>query len=139
MKMLLLRALLLLDAVVLFALGAVLVLAPSQVERAFHFADLPAAVTYIIGMWGCVIGTLGFGYLAAAGNPLRHRIWINVGIIRGLLECALGIFYLQQGTVAFQQAGLGTVVAGLMGFSYLLLYPRRPRAVDAGKPAPAAP
>ena len=136
MKLLLLRSLLLLDAVVLFLLGALLIFAPTQVERAFHFTDLPPAVKYLIGMWGCVMGTMGLGYLMAATNPLRHRVWINIGIIRGVIECALGIVYLAQGVVTMGQAGFGTLVAGLMALAYVLLYPRQPRAVVSPQATP---
>ncbi len=127
MKLLLLRGLLVLDAAVLFLLGAVLILAPGQVERAFHFKDLPPAVGYMIGMWGCAVATMGFGYLVAATNPLRHRVWIQVGIARGVLECALGLIYLSRGTVTFQQAGLGVIVAAMISIAYIALYPRQPR------------
>ena len=139
MKTFLLRFLLVIDAAVLFLLGALLVFAPAQVEQAFHFKDLPPAVSYLIGMWGCVVGTMGLGYLVAATNPLRHRVWINIGIVRGALECALGLVYLARGIVTFQQAGLGTLVAGLMALAYMALYPRLPRAVESDKPSPASP
>ena len=129
MKLKLLRYLLLLDAIVLFLLGVLLIFAPDQVERAFHFRDLPEAVAYIIGMWGCVFATLGFGYAIAAADPLRHRAWVQVGIARGALECLLGLVYLSQGRVTFQQAGLGIVFAGLMALAYAALYPRVPRLV----------
>jgi hypothetical protein len=137
MKLLLLRCLLVVDAAVLFLLGGLLIFVPTQVERAFHFRDLPPAVAYLIGMWGCLMGTMGFGYLVAATHPLRHRAWINVGIIRGVLECALSLVYLARGTVTLPQAGLGTLVAGLMALAYVALYPRLPRPVDSGHiPAP---
>jgi hypothetical protein len=135
MKMFLLRGLLFVDAVVLFVIGGLLVFVPAQIERVFHFADLPAAVRYLIGMWGCVMVTMGLGYLTAVSNPLRHRIWINVGILRGILECGLGIFYLARGTVNFQQAGFGTIIAAVMAISYLALYPRSPRAIESKIPA----
>ena len=138
MKMLLLRGLLVVDAGVLILIGALLVFAPTQVERAFHFTDLPPAVKYLIGMWGCVMGTMGLGYLMAATNPLRHRIWINIGIIRGVIECALGAVYLVQGVVTMEQAGFGTLVAGLMALAYVLLYPRQPRAVESPPATPPA-
>ena len=131
MKHTLLRYLLMLDAAVLFLLGALLIFAPGQVERAFHFQDMPPAVAYIISMWGCIIATMGFGYVVAATDPLRHRVWIQVGIARGVLECALGLIYLARGTVTFQQAGFGIIVAGLMALAYIALYPRLPRVVSA--------
>ena len=138
MRLFLLRGLLVADAGVLFLFGGLLIFEPSQVERFFHFQDLPPAVTYIIGMWGCVMGTMGFGYLVAATNPLRHRVWINVGIIRGALEFILGIWYLVRGTVTFQQAGLGTIAAALIALAYVVLYPRSPRPINPS-PTPATP
>ena len=65
--------------------------------------------------------------------------WINIGIIRGALECALGIFYLLRGTITFQQAGLGTLVAGLLAVAYVVLYPRPPRPVVPGPSAAPPP
>src|ERR1051325_3234633 len=131
MKLPLLRYLLMLDAAVLFLLSALLIFAPAQVERAFHFPDLPPAVGYMIGLWGCVFATLGLGYVVAATNPVRHVAWVQVGIARGALECVLGIVYLARGIVTFQQAGFGIIVAGLMALAYLALYPRQPRLVSA--------
>lgn len=131
MKLFLLRYLLMLDAAVLFLLGALLILAPGQVERAFDFKDLPEAVGYIIGLWGCVFATLGIGYVVAATDPLRHVVWVQVGIARGALECILGIVYLARGIVTFQQAGFGIIVAALISVAYIVLYPRKPRLVKA--------
>ena len=142
MKMTLLRNLLLLDAAVLFLLGALLIFAPVQVELAFKFKDLPPGVSYIIGLWGCVFATMGLGYAVAAANPIRHVVWVQVGIARGALECLLGLVYLARGTVTFQQAGFGIVVAGMMALGYLLLYPRPPRLVrgaEGAEPDPAKP
>ncbi|MDQ6630713.1 MAG: hypothetical protein M3Y82_03020 [Verrucomicrobiota bacterium] len=124
MKTTLLRYLLILDAAVLFLLGAFLMFTPTQIERAFHFQNLPPAVSYFISMWGCVVGTMGFGYVVAATNPVRHRPWIQIGIARGILECVLGSVYLARSAVTFQQAGAGIIVAGLMAVLYLALYPR---------------
>jgi 4-amino-4-deoxy-L-arabinose transferase-like glycosyltransferase len=139
MKLLLLRGLLLVDSAILFLLGGLLVFAPARVEQAFHFADLPPAVAYLIGMWGCLMATMGFGYLVAATHPLRYRVWINIAIIRGAVECALGIVYLSKGTITFQQAGLGTLVAGVLALAYVVLYPRLPHPVAASPtPVPSA-
>lgn len=135
MKLIALRGLLIVDAAVLFLLGGLLIFTPTRVEAAFHFQDLPRAVSYLIGMWGCLMATMGFGYLVAATHPLRYRVWINIGIIRGGLECTLGIYYLVRGVITLQQAGLGTLVAGLLAVAYVLLYPRLPRAV-AASPTP---
>ena|SRR5437588_9109224 len=140
MKVSLLRYLLIVDAAVLFLLGAVLIFAPRQVEVAFHFQDLPSAVSYLIGLWGCVFATMGFGYVVAATNPIRHLVWIQIGIARGGLECLLGLVYLGRGVVTFSQAGLGIILAGLISVSYLALYPRKPRlAARSGISAPTTP
>ena len=138
MKIIPLRYLLMIDAAVLILLGALLIFAPAQVERAFHFKDLPPAVGYLIGLWGCVVATLGIGYVVAAMNPIRHVVWVQVGIARGLLECGLGVVYLARGIVTFQQAGFGIMVAALISTAYIVLYPRKPRLL-AGAAASAHP
>jgi hypothetical protein len=135
MKLFLLRILLRLDAAVLFLLGALLLFAPAQVERTFHFENLPSAVSYLLGLWGCALVTLGLGYFNAAAHPLRHVVWVQVGIARGALECALGMVCLVRGTVTFQQAGFGIALAGAIALAYCALYPRKPRLV---KPAETA-
>lgn len=135
MKLILLRNFLLIDAAVLFLLGALLIFMPAQVERAFHFQDLPAGVSYIIALWGCGLASMGVGYVVAAGNPVRHIVWVQVGILRGAAECLLGIIFLARGTVTFQQAGLGIIVAGLMALGYVALYPRKPRLAPVSKGA----
>jgi len=123
MKLSLLRNLLLLDAAVLLLLGLLLIFVPKQVELAFGFKDLPAGVSYILGLWGCVLGTMGAGYVVAASDPLRHRVWVQVGIARGALECVLGLVCLARGIVTFQQAGFGIVVAAIITVAYLACYP----------------
>ena len=139
MKLTLLRNLLLLDAAVLFLLGALLIFLPKQVELAFHFQDLPDGVSYIIGLWGCALGTMGLGYVVAATNPIRHVVWVQVGIARGAAELVLGLVCLACGTTTFQQAGFGIIVAGLISLGYLLLYPRQPRLVHGAKDGDPAP
>jgi hypothetical protein len=135
MKLLLLRNLLLIDAAVLFLIGGLLIFFPAQVERAFHFNDLPAGVGYIIGLWGCALVTMGFGYVVAATQPVRNIVWVQVGILRGWCECVLGAVWLARGVVSFQQVGFGIIVAGFMSLGYILLYPRRPRLVTASRDA----
>src|SRR5437773_11664266 len=121
-----LQILLAMDAIVLFLLGLLLMLAPKQIQLAFHFKDLPEGVSYIIGLWGCVLVTLAIGYAVAALAPIRHVAWVRIGIARGALECALGAVYLARGAVTWQQAGVGIVVAALITVAYLVFYPRRP-------------
>jgi hypothetical protein len=125
MKLTLLRYLLMLDAAVLFILGLLLILTPGRVAIAFHFNDLPAAVSYLIGLWGCVFLTLGAGYVIAATDPLRHIAWIQIAIARGALECLLGLFYVAHGIVTWQQSAFGILMAAFMSLAYLVLYPRR--------------
>ena len=126
MKLTLLRYVLMVDAAVLFLIGALLILLPKQVEIAFHFAELPAAVSYLIGLWGCVFVTMAGGYVIAASQPLKHLIWVQVGIARGVLECVLGAVYLARGVVSWQQAAFGLITAALITGAYSALYPGRP-------------
>jgi len=138
-KLQLLQLLLVADAAVLALLGALLILAPKQVELAFKFKDLPAGVSYLIGMWGCVLVTMAVGYAVAATNPIRHVVWVQVGIARGALECLLGLIFLARGTVTFQQAGFGIMIAAVISTAYVALYPRQPRLVKAPVPLGSSP
>jgi hypothetical protein len=124
MKQSLLRYLLLVDSAVLLLLGALLILAPAHVLAAFHFQALPPGLNYLIVLWGCAMATLSIGYYVASTNPLRHVVWIQVAIARSALEALLGVIYVARGTVTFQQAGLGIVIAMLIALAYIVLYPR---------------
>src|SRR2546426_652602 len=119
-----LRMLLVLDATVLFLLGALFIFLPRQVEAAFHFQNLPEGVSYLIGLWGCVFATLAVGYGVAALDPVRHVVWVQVGIARGALEVILGAVYVARGVVTWQQAGFGIIIAALISTAYIALYPR---------------
>jgi hypothetical protein len=130
MKHSLLSNLLLLDAAVLLLLGGSLLFFPTHVEMVFGFKDLPAGVSYILGLWGCVLATMGVGYVVAAGDPLRHLIWVQVGIARGALECILGLVCLARGIVSIQQAGFGIALAALITIAYGVCYPRGNRAAQ---------
>jgi hypothetical protein len=116
--------LLALDAAVLFLLGTLLLVIPQHVLVAFGFVDLPIGVTYIIAFWGCCLLTMAIGYWKASADPVRHLVWVQVGIARGALEFGVGIVYLLRGIVTFRQAGLGIILAGLFALAYLLFYPR---------------
>ena len=119
-----LRVLLVIDAAVLFLLGFLLIAVPQRVALVFHFQSLPEGVNYLVGLWGCVLLTMAAGYLAAAQDPFRHAIWVQVGIARGALECLLGLVYLARGIVNFRQAGFGIFLTGLIAIAYAVLYPR---------------
>jgi hypothetical protein len=139
MKLSPLRILLAMDAALLFLLGLLLILSPKQVELAFHFKDLPEGVNYIIGLWGCILLTMAIGYAVAAVDPIRHVVWVQVGIARGALECVLGLVYLRRGVVTWQQAGFGIVVAAIITTAYLVFYPRGPRVIQKTTPSPGLP
>lgn len=127
MKINLLRNVLMVDAAILFLLGALLIFMPTRVERAFHFSNLPEAVSYLIGLWGCVFATMGLGYVVAATNPLRHLVWVQVGIARGALEVILGLIYVARGVVSWRQAAFGVIAATIITLAYIALYPRQAR------------
>jgi hypothetical protein len=139
MKLSPLRILLAMDAALLFLLGLLLTLSPKQVELAFHFKDLPEGVNYIIGLWGCILLTMAIGYAVAAMDPIRHVVWVQVGIARGALECVLGAVYLGRGVVTWQQAGFGIIVAAIITTAYLIFYPRGPRMIQNAAPSPGPP
>ncbi len=121
----LLRVLLAVDAVVLFSLGVVLLFVPARALELFHFANLPGGVHYLVSLLGAVFLSLAFGYGVAATNPLRHVVWVQMGILRGALEVALGLVSLSRGLVTWEQARFGLGIAGLLVIAYVIFYPRR--------------
>lgn len=123
-----LRMLMTMDATVLFLLGAAFICCPQQIQAAFHFKDLPPAVNFLIGLWGCALVTLGIGYFIAAVDPARHRLWVCIGIARGAAEAIFGWSCLARGIVTWQQSGLTILLAAFMAIAYLVLYPRTPSA-----------
>ena len=124
MKLRVTSILLALDAAVLFLIGTLFLVLPQHVQQAFGFVDLPIGVSYIIALWGCALLTMGMGYWKAAADPVRHLIWVQVGIARGALEFGVGVVYLCRGVTTFRQAGVGIILAGLMALAYYFFYPR---------------
>jgi hypothetical protein len=125
MKQTILPNLMLLDAALLLLPGISLIFVPARVELVFGFKDLPQGVSYILGLWGCMLATMGLGYVVAAGNPLRHLVWVQMGIARGALECILGAVCLARGVVGIQQAGFGIGIAAFISIAYIITYPRQ--------------
>lgn len=119
-----LRMLMTMDATVLALLGLAFVCCPRVITAAFHFTDLPRAVYFLVGLWGCALATLGAGYFVAAVDPVRHRLWVCIGIARGAAEAIFGWCALSRGLVTWQQSGLSILLAAFMALAYLALYPR---------------
>src|SRR5689334_15385982 len=134
--MLALRVLLIVDAALLFLLGLLVIFAPRQVGSAFHFPALPARVDYLLALCGCALATLAIGYVVAAQDPLRHCVWVQVGIARGALEFILGVVSVLRGVVTFQHAVPGIILPALIAVGYLLLYPRA-QPLPGGETSPA--
>jgi hypothetical protein len=112
------------DATVLVLIGLALICCPRQLTAAFHFTDLPPAMNFLLGLWGCALTTLGVGYLIAAVDPVRHRLWVCIGIARGAMEAIFGWSCLARGLITWQQSGLSILLAAFMAIAYLVLYPR---------------
>ncbi len=131
----LLRTVLLLDSAVLVALGGSFLTVPAKAADVFGFGELPSVVHHLIGLWGCALLTLGIGYFIAATNPFRHRVMIQIGILRGACEVVLGVAHGSAGLVTWSQAATGMIAGGAIALAYSLLYPRAPEppvAVAAG-------
>jgi hypothetical protein len=109
---------------VLLILGASFIVMPHQIELLFGFTNLPLGVSYIIALLGCALGSLAWGYLIAATDPVRHVAWVQLGIARGSLEVLVGVIYMLGGVVTLRQSAIGTVVALLITVAYIVVYPR---------------
>ena len=79
----------------------------------------------MVSLLGAVFLSLAFGYGVAATNPLRHVVWVQMGIVRGGLELALGAVCLHRGLVTWEQTRFSIAVAGLLVLAYVVFYPRR--------------
>jgi len=136
----LLQVLMALDAVVLMALGVLFMTAPSFLGMSLRIRGIPTLegvshdnyfsmirsmpeLDYMIGLWGCALISLGIGYLFSIRHPARNVNWARAGIVRGALECMFGFVAMQHHFVRWDQAALGTVVAGAFAAAYLILYP----------------
>jgi hypothetical protein len=124
MRRMLLRVLLMFDAVLLLLLGGVFMFMPGRMLVLFGFQNIPSGFAYVVGIFGAVYATMGIGYLLVAQNPLRNVAWVQVGILRGTAESLFSLFSMAQGLVTFRQAGFSLVVPGLLAVGYALLYPR---------------
>jgi hypothetical protein len=120
-----LRMLMAMDGTVLVLLGIAFLFSPTQIEAAFQFKDVPPPVNFLIGLWGCALLTLGIGYGIAALNPVQHRLWVTIGILRGAMEALFGWWCLARGIVTWKQSGLTILLAAFMALAYLALYPRQ--------------
>lgn len=120
-----LRMLMAMDATVLGLLGIAFVFSPTQIEAAFQFKDLPPAVNFFMGLWGCALITLGLGYGIAAADPYSHRLWVFIGILRGGLEAIFGWWCYSREMVTWKQAGLGILLPAFIAIAYAVLFPRK--------------
>jgi hypothetical protein len=120
-----LRVLLAMDAAVLLAMGGLFLAVPAKVELVFGFHDLPGTASYLIGLWGCALISLGVGYAFAITDPVRNIAWVQAGIVRGALECGFGFLVVSQHMVAWHQAAFGTILSAAIAAGYAILYPSR--------------
>ena len=119
-----LRVLLTADAAVLLALGLALIFVPDTLAAVFQFKGLPDVVDYIGGFLGCAFISLGIGYVATTADPIRHVIWIWIGIARGVFEVILSVVCVLRGVVSWPQASFGVAFASVIALGYTIFYPR---------------
>jgi hypothetical protein len=130
-----LRIVLLADGAVLCALGLALLIAPHAMWTLFGFTDLPGPVSYIVGMWGALMSTMGIGYFLAARNPQHSLAWVWAGIIRGIFEAGVSLGYMLAGLVTFKQAWIGLALALWFALAYIVFFPRRQWLQDDAMPS----
>jgi len=123
-----LRMLMMMDGVVLTGLGALFIAVPRRIEAVFHFYNLPAGVDYMVGLWGCVLASLGLGYALAAVDPRRNSLWVCMGIARGLMEVVFSATCVARGLITLEQGAFGIAVAGAIAVGYAVLLPRKEAA-----------
>lgn len=122
------RIFLTIDATLLLALGLALMFVPESIALAFHFEKLPTEVDYIGGILGCVFFSLGIGYVVATADPVRHVMWIWIGIARAAFEVILSVACVMRNIVTWQQAIFAIVAASVIALGYSIFYPREPKS-----------
>jgi hypothetical protein len=133
LKLLLLRIVLISDAVVLVVLGVLLLAASPVMFSLFGLGELAPSAQYIAGMWGALMATMGLGYALAAREPGSSQSWVLAGIIRAVLELGVSTAYLSSGVVSLRSAGLGLALALWFALAYAVLYPRAQAQTPAGQ------
>ena len=88
------------------AFGAWVVLAPEQAFRLFEM--VPPTYPFLWQCIGMIVGVYGLGYLAAAGDPLRHWPIVMVGLLGKIF-----------GPIGFLQAAMAGTIT--WSFGYLII------------------
>lgn len=112
------------DALVLGALGLGMLVAPKGVLELFKFGPLPPGVSFILGMYGAVMLTLGVAYWQGSALPGQHLVLARIGILRAAVEIFMASYWIAVGAVSLRQGAAGVFLPVWFGLAYALLYPR---------------
>jgi hypothetical protein len=123
------------DFAVLCLFGLAMMLMPQTLLTVCGFTGLPEGVHYMLGMWGALMATMGFGYLLAARQPAASQAWVQAGFLRAALEVIVGVYYVSSGAVTIRNAAAGLFFAVWFALFYAVLYPRPQAAREALKGA----
>jgi len=125
----LLRVVFYADAFVLMLIGVMLMFATRLMFDIFKMPQMSAETSYITGMWGALMSTMGVGYFLAARIPQQSTNWVIVGIFRAMLEVAVSVFCVVTCVVQSQTAWFGIALAAWFAIAYLVLYPYGAKAL----------
>ena len=116
------------DAFVLMLIGLMLMFATNLMFDLFKLQQLSPETGYIVGMWGALMSTMGFGYFLAALHPERNNSWLLVGIFRAIFEVAVSVYCVISCAVKAETAWLGIALAAWFAIAYIVLYPYKGNA-----------
>jgi hypothetical protein len=63
--------------------------------------------------------------IIAAGNPLKHILWVKYAIVFAILMLAGSLYSLILGHLDFSQAGIGLIIHAVFAAALLTFYPWR--------------
>lgn len=120
-----LKIILILAAIVAFFWGTAMLVLPNRAAAWNNFPELPEGMKYFVGLLGCIYAAWGVGMLLAARDPLKHRTWIQVGIICYGLSLIGTLYYLLNKVISFGQARVGLIVQVVFLAAFIILYPKK--------------
>ena len=120
-----LKVTLIVAAIVGFIFGAMFLIFPDQTGALFNFPEFPQEVRYTLGLLGAVGVAFSVGFVLAARDPVRHRTWVQAGLICYALSLVMTIYYLLRGTISWDQATVAFIIQVVFVIAFTVLYPRK--------------
>ncbi len=120
-----LKVTLIVAAIAGFINGGMFLIAPDQTAALFNFPEFPQELRYIVSGLGGMYVAFSVGFVLAVRDPVRHRTWVQVGLVSWSLSLVTTIYYLLRGTIGWDIATVPFIIQLAFVIALLVLYPRQ--------------